>query len=96
MATHSSILAWEIPWTEELGRLQSTGSQKSWTQLNDGTTTFVECLLSSTMLDSLHLLFCSILLRILWDKAFYCAFFIYVETEGDNEMIIHSSLSDED
>ena len=23
MATHSSILAWEIPWTEELGRLQS-------------------------------------------------------------------------
>ena len=24
MATHSSILAWEIPWTEELGRLQST------------------------------------------------------------------------
>ena len=27
MATHSSILAWRIPWTEELGRLQSTGSQ---------------------------------------------------------------------
>ena len=24
-ATHSSILAWEIPWTEEPGRLQSTG-----------------------------------------------------------------------
>ena len=31
MATRSSILAWEIPWTEEPGRLQSTGSQKSWT-----------------------------------------------------------------
>ena len=28
MATHSSILAWEIPWTEEPGRLQSIGSQK--------------------------------------------------------------------
>ena len=28
MATDSSILAWRIPWTEELGRLQSTGSQK--------------------------------------------------------------------
>ena len=28
MATHSSILAWDIPWTEELGRLQSTGSQE--------------------------------------------------------------------
>ena len=25
MATHSSILAWEIPWTEEPGRLQSAG-----------------------------------------------------------------------
>ena len=25
MATHSSILAWEIPWTEESGRLQSMG-----------------------------------------------------------------------
>ena len=31
MATHSSILAWEIPWTEP-GRLQSIGLQKSWTQ----------------------------------------------------------------
>ena len=29
MATHSSILAWEIPWTEELGELQSMGSQES-------------------------------------------------------------------
>ena len=27
-ATHSSILAWEIPWTEEPGRLQSMGSQR--------------------------------------------------------------------
>ena len=29
MATHSSILAWRIPWTEEPGGLQSTGSQES-------------------------------------------------------------------
>ena len=28
MATHSSILAWTIPWTEELGGLQSTESQR--------------------------------------------------------------------
>ena len=28
MATHSSMLAWEIPWTEEPGRLQSMGSQR--------------------------------------------------------------------
>ena len=26
MAAHSSVLAWRIPWTEELGRLQSMGS----------------------------------------------------------------------
>ena len=28
MATHSSVLAWKIPWTEEGGSLQSLGSQK--------------------------------------------------------------------
>ena len=28
MATHSSILAWRIPWTEEAGMLQSMGSQR--------------------------------------------------------------------
>ena len=37
MATHSSILAWKIPWMEEPGRLQSMGSQKSQTQLSDFT-----------------------------------------------------------
>ena len=35
MATYSSMLAWEIQWTEESGRLQSMGSQKSQTQLSD-------------------------------------------------------------
>ena len=34
MATHSSILAWEIPLTEEPDRLQSMGSQ-SWTRLSN-------------------------------------------------------------
>ena len=29
MATHSSILTWKIPWTEEPGRLQSTGLQRA-------------------------------------------------------------------
>ena len=33
MATHSSIHAWRIPWTEEAGGLQSIASQKSWTRL---------------------------------------------------------------
>ena len=36
MSTHSSILAWRIPWTEDPGRLQSTGSQ-SRTRLSDYT-----------------------------------------------------------
>ena len=35
METHSSILAWEIPWTEEPGGLQSMRSQKSQTLLTD-------------------------------------------------------------
>ena len=34
-ATHSSILAWTIPLTEEPGRLQSMGSKKCQTQLSD-------------------------------------------------------------
>ena len=39
MATHSSILAWEIPWTEKPGRLQSMASQKSRMQHRDYTAT---------------------------------------------------------
>ena len=35
MATYSSILAWEIPWTEEPGRLQSMGSQRVGQRLNN-------------------------------------------------------------
>ena len=34
MATHSNILAWEVPWTEDLGGLQATGSQSE-TQLGN-------------------------------------------------------------
>ena len=40
MATHSSTLAWKIPWAEEPGRLQSMGSL-SWTQRSDFTFTFL-------------------------------------------------------
>ena len=36
MATHSSILAWRIPWTEEPGGLHTVhGVAKSWIQLSD-------------------------------------------------------------
>ena len=37
MAIHSRTIAWKIPWTEEPGRLQSMGSQKNRTRLNDFT-----------------------------------------------------------
>ena len=37
MATHSRILAWEIPWTEAPGGLQSLGLRKSRTRLSDST-----------------------------------------------------------
>ena len=40
MATHSSTLAWKIPWTEEPGRLQSMGSRRVKTRLSDFTLTF--------------------------------------------------------
>ena len=35
MASHSSILAWRIPWTEEPGGLQSMGFAQSWTRMSD-------------------------------------------------------------
>ena len=35
MATHSGILAWEIPWTEEPGGLQTMDLQKSQTRLSN-------------------------------------------------------------
>ena len=43
MATHSSILAWRIPWTEEPGRLQSMDLQKNrtWYWLNNGNKPFL-------------------------------------------------------
>ena len=39
MTTHSSILAWEILWTEEPGGQQPMGVQKNWTGLSDETAT---------------------------------------------------------
>ena len=35
MATNFNMLAWKIPWTEEPGRLQSRGAEKSWTGLSE-------------------------------------------------------------
>ena len=44
MATHSSILAWRIPWTEEPGRLQSMG----WQRVRHDLATFTHTLFDST------------------------------------------------
>ena len=41
MTTHSSILVWKIPWTEEPVGQQSVGSQKNWTRLSNATKTMI-------------------------------------------------------
>ena len=52
VTAHSSILAWELPWTEEPRGLQSLVSQRSWTRLSDSTTNSeVACALFWTSLE---------------------------------------------
>ena len=53
MATHSNILAWEIPWTEEPVRLQSTGSQRVGHNWVHTTTTKVFQILFSVVLEKI-------------------------------------------
>ena len=48
MATHSSILAWRIPWTEKCGGRQSIGISKTQTQLSDERYTFHQTRLLSS------------------------------------------------
>ena len=55
MATHSSILAWKIPWTEEPGGLQSTGSQRVKTRLSDFTFRPIYCPLALCTVSTHHL-----------------------------------------
>ena len=54
MATHSSILAWRIPWTEEPGELQSIGSQRFGHSLENNTV-FKYALLKSIIIGYLKL-----------------------------------------
>ena len=51
MATHSSILAWRIPWTEEPGRLQSMGSQRVRHDWATSTFTVTQQIISSSDCD---------------------------------------------
>ena len=53
MATHSSILAWRIPWTEEPGWMQSMVSQKRWTRLKQlNTQALAVCFIHSSVCQS--------------------------------------------
>ena len=56
MATHSSTLAWKIPWMEEPGGLQSTGSQRVWHDQATSLSSFLPSFLSSFLspLDCSH------------------------------------------
>jgi len=65
MAAHCSILAWEIPWTEEPGGLQSTGSQ-SQTQLSNKTTTTKTFQLLSVLLAFISSALCGTPLVVQW------------------------------
>ena len=75
MATISSILAWEIPWTEEPGGLQSMGLRKSQTRLSNNTTTdFIVC----------FSVFVNIIITILGGRSDYC-FVHWAQGEGGVE-----------
>ena len=52
MSTHSSILAWRIPWTEEPGRLHSWGCKRDMTEHGDVKGVFCLWLVMDTSLDS--------------------------------------------
>ena len=60
MATHSSTLAWEIPWMEEPGRLQSMGSLRVRHELCDFTFTFHFHALEKEMATHSNVLACRI------------------------------------
>ena len=53
MATHSSILAWRIPWTKKPGGLQSMGSQRVYVLLIPGSKIFSPCRFESLVVSCL-------------------------------------------
>ena len=77
MATHSSIFAWRIPWTEEPGGLQSTGSQRvghSWVTLLTSIDRPLLMEMNTWMVTNGHLqikLICCALRTILWFLTYY-------------------------
>ena len=76
MTTHSRILAWETPWTKELGGLQSMGSQ-SRTQLSDWTTTTNNNIWIMTLLGTLEIF--HILKQFTWEYSGRVRIFVKCE-----------------
>ena len=74
MATHSSILAWRIPRTEEPGGLQSTGSQGQ-TRLSHSACTNL-CVNSQLLMDPLSLTFFFVFISISFFSLFLCLFLL--------------------
>ena len=69
MATHSSTLAWKIPWMEEPGRLQSMGSQRVG---DDFTFTFISYKLRTKVFKCLCIFFlCCLSKFVLWGRFFF-------------------------
>ena len=59
MATHSSILAWRIPWTQEPGVLQSIGSQRVWRDWVTKHSTYQFCSVAQSCLTFCYPMDCS-------------------------------------
>ena len=83
MATHSIILAWEIPWIEDPGGLQAMGSPQSWTRLNDQTTTALTAALFTVAKIWIHL---SVHQQIQIKKVWH----LYIRTKNGKYSIIQS------
>ena len=81
MATHSSILAWKTPWTEEPGRLQSTGVSKTQTRLSDFT--------HSLTMHCEH-----VKPTFSWYQVIHPWSFSYLSSQGMGAGGVHSGLSD--
>ena len=62
MVTHSSAVAWRIPWTEEPGRLQSTGSHRIRLLLSFMSGSSLKLMFIESVMPSNHLIFCRPLL----------------------------------
>ena len=93
IATHSSILAWEISWTEEPGWLQSLGSRKSWTGLKDETTASKTSSLDFSKLESYKCL--SLFLFCLKQRKFFFSQFwrLEVQVQGVSRLSFFWGLS---